>query len=160
MEHEALAPGARWAHVAQFAFALRDFLHNDTCVSFIHVDDDFFDGFHFFAGDWVVLIDYAGTTHGQFKTFATHGFDENAQLQFTTARHFKSVGFSFGGGDAQCDVAFGLAQQTFADDARLHLVAFLAGKRSVVDAKRHGKRWRINGRCGDGFGDCGVNKGI
>ena len=39
--------------------------------------------------------------------------------------------------DLERDIAFGFAQQPVADHAALHLVAFAAGKRAVVDAEGH-----------------------
>ncbi len=42
------------------------------------------------------------------------------------------------------DIALGLAQETVADHAALHLVAFLAGQRAIVDAEGHGQRRRVD----------------
>ena len=47
-------------------------------------------------------------------------------------------------GNPQRDVALGLAQQPVADHPALHLVAFGAGQRRIVDAKGHGQRRRID----------------
>ncbi len=47
-------------------------------------------------------------------------------------------------GDPQRDIAFGLAQQTVADNAALHLVALGAGERRIVDVERHGQRRRVD----------------
>ena len=64
--------------------------------------------------------------------------------------------------DAQRDVAFGFAQQTVADHAARHLVAFGAGERGVVDDERHRHGRRIDrlrrqrhfdGRIAEGVGD-------
>ena len=52
--------------------------------------------------------------------------------------------FSVEFGNPQRHVAFGFAQQAVADHAALHLVAFGAGERRIVDAERHGQRRRID----------------
>ena len=48
-----------------------------------------------------------------------------------------------------------LAHQPLADDAALHLVAFLAGERAVIDAEGHGERRRIDRLCVDRLADLG-----
>ena len=60
---------------------------------------------------------------------------------------------------------FGFLEQAIANDAALHLVAFLARERTVVDAERHRQRRRIDrlrgqrlvdGRIAERVGDVGL----
>ena len=145
MEHDALAANAGGAHVAHFGAALRELLHHDAGIFLVDVDDHFLDGLQLLAGFLVGLEHHARAADGQLEALAAHGFDQDAELQFATARHFEGVGFVHRCRDLQRDVAFRLAQQAVADDAGLHLVAFLAGQRPVVDAEGHGQRRRIDG---------------
>ena len=90
-----------------------------------------------------VLNTHARARDGQLEALAAHGLDQDAELQFAAAGHL--VGVLVGVlGDADGDVALGFLQQAVADDAALHLVAFLAGERSVVDAEHHGERRRVD----------------
>ncbi len=94
MEHQALAAGAGGAHVAHFGAALGQLLHHDAGIGLINVDNHFFDGFQPLAM-FIGAEHHAGAAHGEFEAFAAHGFNQDAQLQFAAARHFKGIGFIF-----------------------------------------------------------------
>ncbi len=94
----------------------------------VDVDHDLFDRLLPLAGSFVFLQDDARTRHRQFKAFATHGLDQDRELQFAATGDFHGIlvgGFRH----AQRDIAFGLAHQAVADHAAGHLVAFGAGER-------------------------------
>ena len=142
IEDQPHAPAARRAHLDHLAFAFGEFLHDHAGMLLVDIDDDFLDGFEQFARGAVLKQDLRAR-YGKLETFAPHGLDENAELQFAASGDLHGV--SFGRfGNSQRDIAFRLAQQAFADDAALHLVAFGAGERRIVDAKRHGERRRID----------------
>jgi predicted DNA-binding ribbon-helix-helix protein len=65
------------------------------------------------------------------------------ELQFAATGDLVGIGV-LGVGDADGDVALGLAHQAGADHAGRDLVAFLAGERRVVDHEGHGQRRRID----------------
>ena len=104
--------------------------------------------------------------HRQFKAFAAHGLDQDAELQFAAAGDFHRV-LVVDFAHAQRHIAFGLAQQAVADHAAGDLVAFGAGERRIVDAERHRQRRRIDRlrrdrrldrRIADGHRDGGVRQ--
>ncbi len=92
--------------------------------------------------------DDARLADGELEALATHRLDQDAELQFAAAGDLEGV-LVLALGDLERHVAFRLAQEPVADDAALHLVAFLAGERSVVDAEGHGKRRRVDRLRGD-----------
>ena len=133
---------ARWLHLNQIALARTGQLFDHrTGIFIIHVDGDFFDRLTFHAVN--LLEQHARAGNRQFEPFAAHVFDQHAHLQFAATGNFKSVAAG-GVADLDGDVDLGLFHQTFADHAGLHLGAFLAGERRVVDAKGHRNRRRIN----------------
>ena len=84
-----------------------------------------------------------GTRNGQLEAFAPHVLDQDRKLKFAAARHDEAVGF-VAVRHLDRDVAFRFAHQAVADHAALNFAAFLAGKRTVVDAERHRQRRRID----------------
>src|SRR4029077_1906746 len=100
-----------------------------------------------------------GVADPYIKTFATHGFDQNRELQFAAAQHakgFRSVGVFHADGN----VGEQLFLQAVAEIARSEVVAFLAGKRAAVDGENHGQRGLVDqqrlerlrsGEIGDAF---------
>ena len=91
----------------------------------------------------VAAEQHLGPRHGKLEALAAHGLDQNAELQLAAAGDLHRVAF-LRFGDAQRDIAFGLAQQAVADHAARHLVAFGAGERRIVDAEGHRERRRID----------------
>ena len=94
----------------------------------------------------VVLVrpnDDLGPRNGQLEALAAHVLDQNRELQFAAAGDVEGIRFSRRR-HLDGDVALGLLQQPVADDAALHLVAFLTGERAVVDAEGHRQRRRID----------------
>jgi len=144
MEDDARLAGAGRAHVDHFAFAGRHFLDHDAAIFIIHVDGRFLDGFEALAVI-VLAIEDTGARNAKFKSVAAHGFDENAELQFATARNLEGVA-ALGVGNADGDIAFGFAHQAVANDARLHLGAFTARQRAVVDRNGDRERGRVDGK--------------
>ena len=69
-----------------------------------------------------------GPRHAELEALAPHGLDQNAELQLAAAGDLHGIAL-LRLGDAERDVALSLAQQTVADHAARHLVAFGAGKR-------------------------------
>ena len=132
------------AHVLHHGFAFIEGVNHGTRIFLININCHFFNGLQTRA---VFLADqHARARNGHFKTFASHCFDEHAELQFAASANFKRVFIgAFIEGDG--DICFGFCQQAFADDGRGYLFAFPAGKRAVIDGNgdRH-CRW-VN-RCG------------
>ena len=86
---------------------------------------------------------HARPRHRQLEALAPHVLDQDAELQFPAPGHIEGILVGVLG-DADGDVALRLLQQPLANDAALHLVAFLPRQRPVVDAKRHRQRRRID----------------
>ncbi len=144
MEYDALAAGAGGAHVLHFGAALGELLHHDAGIVLIDVDDDFLDRLELLARRLIGAEHHARPPDGELEALAPHRLDQNAELQFAAPGHFESIGLVSRGRDAQGDIAFRLAQEALADDAALHLVAFLAGERPVIDAEGHGQGRRVD----------------
>jgi hypothetical protein len=83
----------------------------------------------------------ARTADGELEAFAAHVFDQHGELQFAAAGDVEGVVVG-AFGDADGDVALGLAQQALADDADCTLSPSRAGERAVIDAEgdRQGRR--------------------
>lgn len=69
----------RWTHITEFGFTLRQFFDNGAGILLIHVADNFFIWLCRVAV-FVFLQKNAWTGHGEFKSFAAHCFDQNAEL--------------------------------------------------------------------------------
>ena len=79
----------------------------------------------------------------------------------SSPRPATSIGVLVGGlGDLDGDVGLGLAQQAVADHPALHLVAFAAGQRAVVDRDGHGDGRRVDRLGGQGVGDLHGAEGV
>ena len=139
-----------------------DLFDHGTRVFVIDVDGDFFDRFVTGAVDFAGQ--HLGARDGKFEAFAAHVFDQDTHLEFAAPRD--DEGFAarrvF---DADGDVAFGLFQQPFADDAGLHLFAVAARQRAVVDAEGDADGGRVDrlrferfvdGQSADRVGDGGL----
>ncbi len=96
------------------------------------------------APSCVGLVDDLRARHGQLEALAAHVLDQDAELQLAAAGNVESV-LVVGDRNLDRDVALGFLHQAVEDDAALHLVAFLAGERTVIDAERHRQRRRIDG---------------
>ena len=80
-------------------------------------------------------------------------------MQFAAPGNLESILLG-GFGDADGDVGFGLAQETFPNDAALHLVAVAASQRTVIDGDGHGDGRRVDGLGGQGLGQDNVAQGV
>jgi hypothetical protein len=127
VEHDARLAGAGRAHVLHLAFACADLLYDDARIGLIDVDRDFFDRFETLTGYFVGLIENARTADGELESFAPHRLQKHAQLEFAAAGDLVGALLDFA--DVDRDIALGFTQQTVADDAALHLVAFAARER-------------------------------
>ena len=128
-------------HVLQVAFARAQRFHHRTLIGVFAIDGEHFVRLLFHAVGF--FDDYARARHRQFVTFTPHVFEQDGQVQFATAAHFKHVGVS-GIGDFQRDVAHQLALQAFAYLAAGDELAFLAGEWRGVDLKIHGQRGLVH----------------
>ncbi len=141
-EYEPHATAAGRLHLRHLGLALRELLHHHTGVLLVDVDDDLFDRLHELAFG-IALQQYLRPRYRKLEAFAPHGLDQDAELQLAAAGDLH--GILLGRlGHPQCDIAFGLAQQPLADDPALHLVAFGAGERGIVDHEGHRHRRRID----------------
>src|SRR5690606_11261497 len=82
-EDQTDAAAAGRTKLGHFSLALGHLLHDHTGMLFVDVDHDFFERLHQSAV-FVLVHDDARTRYGKLETFATHGFDQNGQLQFAT----------------------------------------------------------------------------
>src|SRR3546814_9649090 len=96
----------------------------------VDVDDDRLVGL--LAAIGAVAEEDAGAADRQLEALSAHRLDKDAQLKLAAAGDLEAV-IIVRGGDADGDIALGLALQPVADDAALHLVAVAAGIGAVVD---------------------------
>src|SRR5450830_1707251 len=130
-------------HVLQVATAAAQFFHHATLVDFFDVDRQVLERLMAHAINH--LVDHAGTRHGEFKTFAAHVLDQNRQVQFAAARHFKH-GVVVGRCNAQGDVGFQFSVEAVTQLAAGDELAFAAGQGRVVDHEVHGQGWLVDGQ--------------
>ena len=132
VEAQARAAGARGAHLDELAFALDSFCttmpvcSSSTSMMTSSIGSSF--------SPFSSREHDARPADGQLEALAAHGLDQDAELQFAAAGDLEGI-LVVALGDLDRDVAFGFAQQALADDAALHLVAFVAGERAVIDAE-------------------------
>ena len=140
-EGQARLAAARRTHVGHLRLAHRHLV--DDRAGELVVDVDYDGLIRLLAAVRAVAEKDARTADAELKPFTAKRLDEHAQLQLAAACDF--IGLAARGlGDADGDIALGFAQQAIANDAALHLVAVLAGKRAVVDRKRHAERRRVD----------------
>src|SRR5690606_28523244 len=126
-----LAAAAR-AHVGHLALTLGHLLDHRARMLVVDVDDDGLVGL--LAAVRAVAEQDARARDGELEALAAHGLDQHAQLQLAAAGALEGVLLgAFGQADG--DVAFGLALEPVADHAALHLVALAPGVGAVVDGE-------------------------
>ena len=121
-------------HVDHFAFAQTQGLHHAALMLFFHVSGHEFHRLALLAVD--VLEHHTRLGDGQLVALAAHVFQQDGQVQFTAAGHFKNavlVGFL----DAQGHVVLQFLLEAIPDLAAGHELAFTAGQRAGVDAEVH-----------------------
>ena len=159
VKYQTQAMAAGGSHLDHFGFAFAHLLHNDAGMLLVDVDNDLFDRLLPLAGGFVFLQHDAWARHGHFKALAPHGLNQDRELQFAASGNFHGIPVRRFG-DAQRDIAFGLAQQPVANHAAGHLVAFGSGERRVVDDERHRNRGRIDGLRLERRIDYGIAEGV
>ena len=132
-------------HVHQDGLAGAQSGHDVALIGLGHVDDNALHRLH----DLAVLL-VGQNVRGadlQLVTFAAHGLNQDGQVHFATAHYAEGI---VGGGifHTQGNVLQQLALQAVTDLAAGDVLAFLAGKRGIVDGEGH-----LNGRIVD------LNKG-
>src|SRR5450755_1887572 len=143
VEHQPLPVTAGGTHLDQLGLAFAHLLHHDAGMLFVDVDHDLLDRLPPIARGFVFSQHDAGTRHRQLETFAAHGLDQDAELQFAASGDFhRVVVIRFA--NPQRHIAFGFTQQSVADHAASDLRAFGASQRGIVDAKRHRQCWWID----------------
>ncbi len=129
------------AHVGHLALALRHLLDDRARMLVVDVDDDRLIGL--LAAVRAVAEEHARAADRQLEALAAHRLDQHAELQLAAAGDLERV--LLGAlGQADRDIALGLALQPVADHAALHLVAVAAGIGAVVDREAHRQRRRID----------------
>ena len=96
------------------------------------------------------FINYFRRRYRQFKTFAAHAFNQNRQVQFAAAVHFKFA-FAFQLLHPQAHVGLGFFFQAVFQVAAGDKFAFPAGEGAVVNQKIHRHRGRVNRQRRQGF---------
>lgn len=107
----------------------------------VDVDHDRLVGLHPLAV--LFLEQHARAADRQLEAFAAHVLDQHAELELAAAGDFEGVLLG-AFGDADRDIGLGLALQSFADHAALHLVALTARIGAVVDREGHAQRRRVD----------------
>ena len=72
----------------------------------------------------------------KFITFPAHGFNQNAQVQFTTARHLKGIR-AFGVADLQCRIRLCFFIDAISQVTRCDELSFFTRERRVINGKDH-----------------------
>ena len=142
---------ARGAHLHELAAPPAELFHDHPGIGVVDVDLHLLDRLQPLAGRRVGAIEHARAADRQLEALAPHGLDEDAELQLAAARDLEGVA-ALGLGDADGDVAFGLAPQARADHAAGDLVALEPGERRIVDRDRDRQGRRVYGLGGDRFG--------
>ena len=98
-----------------------------------------------------LLKHHARLAYSQFVAFAAHVFQQDGQVQFATAHHFKNA-FFVSLFDAQRDIVLQLFLQTIPNLAAGDIFTLAARQRAGVNAEVHRQRGLINlehrQRCG------------
>ena len=123
-------------HVDQLALTLTQRLHHAALVLLFNVGGHHLDRLVLFAV--YVFEHHARLAHCHFVAFATHVFQQDGQVQFATAHHFKHTLF-VGFVHAQGHVVLQLFLQSIPNLAAGHELAFAAGQWAGVDAEVHGQ---------------------
>ena len=111
-------------HACHFALAARHHINHLRRKLFGHVNRHLLDGLALHA--IYFLIYDLRLTDLQFVTLATHGFDENGQMQDAPTRHNPTVCKAFGNLYTQGKVLLEFTFQTFSDVTTRAILAFLA----------------------------------
>ena len=82
-------------------------------------------------------------TNGQLKAFATHIFQEHAQVQQTASRDSEFIR-AIARRYAQCDVSAQLTLEPFGNLPAGDKLAFLTHHWAVIDSEDHVQRWLVN----------------
>ncbi len=113
-------------HVGHFALTQTQLLHDGTLVRFFHVHSYGFERFLQFAVNGTQ--DYFRTGYRQLVTFATHVFDQDGEVQFTTTGYTELVRI-ISLFHAQGHVVDQLLVQTLQNVAGGHELALFTGER-------------------------------
>ncbi len=144
-------------HVGHFAFTQTQLFHDGTLVCFFHVHGYGFERFLQFAIDGAQ--DNFRTGYRQLVAFATHVFDQDGEVQFTTTGYAELVRI-IGLFHAQGHVVDQLLVQTLQDVAGGHELAFFTGERRGVDLEGHVHGRLVNGERRQRFNGTGVADGV
>src|SRR5690606_25279183 len=79
-----------------------------------------------------------------FKAFPAHVFEEDGNVEFSTAPDIKGISAAAAQVDLQSDVDFQFFFQAFADLAAGDEFPITAGKRRVIDQEFESNRWLID----------------
>jgi hypothetical protein len=104
--------------------------------------------------------DDARAADGELEAFAAHGLDQDAELQLAAAGDFEGIGFVADRVTLMATLPSASRSRRSRMTRRLHLVAFLAGERAVVDAEGHGQRRRVDRLGVDRLGHLGIADGV
>ena len=109
---------------------------------FRNVDDQALDRLELLSV-FVAHYDFGLADH-ELKTFATHGFNENGELQFTAAEH--AEGFrGFRVFDANGNVGEQFLGEAIAKIAGGEVISFAAAERAGIDGENHGESRLVDG---------------
>src|SRR5262249_49678072 len=123
VEHQPGLGAARGLHLDQLAATLAELVDDDAGIAFIDVDHHFLARLLALAGRGVGAIEHARPADRELEALAPHGLDQHTQLQLAATGDLEGV-LVAGLGDAEGDIALGLAHQARANHPAGDLVAF------------------------------------
>ena len=136
-------------HVGELTTAAAELFHHRALVFVGHIHSQVFIRLAFLAVDFAVHD--ARFAHGQLVAFAAHVFQQDGEVQLTTAGHAEYVGIG-GVFHAQGDVGEQFALQAVADLAAGDEFAFGAGQRRCVHHEVHGEGGFVHAEHGQADG--------
>lgn len=140
-EFHAQIPG-HFRHVLEFGLTNAQTFHDRTHEVLRDVNGQSFHWFQELAV-FVAAHDNTRFTNLQFKPFTAHGFDQDGQMEFTTAGNLEGI-WGIRILNTHGHVCFHFFIQAFTNMAACDEIPFLTGKRTVVDRKGHGQGRFVN----------------
>src|SRR5580698_8242415 len=91
VKHQPQAIAAGGTHLDHLGLALAHLLHDDAGMLLVDVDHDFLDRLLPVAGRFVLFQHDARTRYRELEALASHGLDQDRELQFAAARYFHGI---------------------------------------------------------------------
>ena len=122
-------------HAGHLALATCDHINHLATEFLWHIDGKFLNGFATHTVN--LLVNNLWLTYLQLVAFATHGYNQNGQVQDTTTTHYPAVGISLERRYSQCQILLQLLVETIQNVSAGAELAFLAKEGRIIDGKEH-----------------------